>query len=690
MKSYTNFTPKSPKGAKKGLRITCSTYRMAIKSLILSSLILAGIQSPLKAQMDQYSIPSWWFGAAAGANFNFYQGTTQQLNSDLTVPAAFHHGNGEGLYVAPLVEYYREHTRLGAMLQIGYDNRQGTFNQVISPCNCPADLSANISYLTVEPSLRFAPFKSNFYLYAGPRIAFNLDKSFSYQLKASSSVPGQAAGPVEKGDLSYMNKTLISMQIGAGYDIPLSSQHHRTQFVLSPFVSYQPYFGQDPRSIESLTVTTLRVGASIKFGRGRKIIAPAEIVAPVVKEAVVIDPEVQFTVNAPANIPVERRVKEIFPLRNYVFFNLGSDEIPDRYLLLKKDQVKDFKESQVDLFIPIRLTGRANRQMTVYYNVINILGDRMVRYPATTITLVGSSEKGPKDARKMAGSIKLYLTDVFGIDPSRISVEGLTKPKISSIVRGETDELVLRHEGDRRVSIESNSPVLLMEFQHGPDAPLYPVEIIAVKDAPLDSYITFNVEGGNNAFTSWSLEITDDKGNVQSFGPYSQEQVGIPGKSILGSRPEGQYKVTMIGHTKSGKTVTKDTSVHMVLWTPATSEEVLQFSILFEYDDSKAITIYEKYLTDIVTPKIPQGGTVVIHGYTDIIGNAAYNQILSLRRANDVRKIIEKSLATAGRSDVKFELYGFGADPNVSPFDNNNPEGRFYNRTVIIDLVPHM
>jgi hypothetical protein len=44
---------------------------------------------------------------------------------------------------------------------------------VITACDCPADLSTE-SYITVEPSLRFALFKSNFYLYGGPRLAFNL------------------------------------------------------------------------------------------------------------------------------------------------------------------------------------------------------------------------------------------------------------------------------------------------------------------------------------------------------------------------------------------------------------------------------------------------------------------------------------------------------------------------------------
>jgi len=144
----------------------------------------------------------------------------------------------------------------------------------------------------------------------------------------------------------------------------------------------------------------------------------------------------------------------------------------------------------------------------------------------------------------------------------------------------------------------------------------------------------------------------------------------------------------MIGKTKSGQTVKKEATTHLVLWTPPKDEEVMRFSIIYEFNRSKAVSMYEKYLTDVVTPKIPQGGTVIIHGHTDIIGGEDYNQNLSLARANDVRSIIENSLSKAGRSDVKFEVYGFGEDQKQSPFDNKFPEERFYNRTVILDIVP--
>jgi outer membrane protein OmpA-like peptidoglycan-associated protein len=48
-------------------------------------------------------------------------------------------------------------------------------------------------------------------------------------------------------------------------------------------------------------------------------------------------------------------------------------------------------------------------------------------------------------------------------------------------------------------------------------------------------------------------------------------------------------------------------------------------------------------------PKIPKGATVNIHGYTDLIGDKAHNHDLSLARANNVKAILEKGLAKAGK-----------------------------------------
>jgi outer membrane protein OmpA-like peptidoglycan-associated protein len=675
MKAETKFRQRS--------LLKWSNHALTIKSLIISALILVGVQITIQGQDAKYTKPSWWFGAAAGANFNFYRGSTQELNDAITVPAVFHDGMGVGLYLAPLLEFHKPDTRLGFMLQAGYDGRSSSFDQIINPCNCPADLSARLTYLTIEPSLRLAPFKSNFYLYAGPRFAFDMAKEFKYDQGINPDYPDQENPAEITGDFSKMRTSVISMQIGMGYDINLSSPDKQTQAVLSPFISFHPYFGQDPRSVETWNLTTVRVGAALKFGRGHKTSEPVKP-APVV----VAEPVINFTVNSPANIPTERRVRETFPVRNYIFFDLGSTKISDRYVLISKDQVKDFKEDRLETFAPKQLSGRSQRQMTVYYNVLNILGDRMGRFPNVVVRLSGASMEGKDDGLAMAESVKKYLVDVFEIAPARINTEGRIKPRIPSEQPGAIKELELLREGDHRVSVWSESPELMMEYQTGPETPLKPVMFETVQEAPVDSYITFNAEGADAAFTSWSVEAKDENGKVQNFGPYTQEIVSLPGKEILGSRAQGDYKVTMTGLTNSGKTYKKEVPVHMVLWTPSEKEEGMRFSILFEINDANAIPVYEKYLSAVVTPKIPKDGTVIIHGHTDIVGSAEHNKELSVARANEVGGIIKSALSKAGRTDVKFEVYGYGEDEKLAPFENKYPEERFYNRSVIIDIIP--
>ncbi|MDP3946293.1 MAG: OmpA family protein [Lutibacter sp.] len=663
----------------KGSRFAGS-FKQTLKGLVIGALILTGIQSPLQAQEVEYSRPSWYFGLAGGANFNFYDGSTYKLNDAFTPPVTFHKGSGIGLFLAPSIEYYKPDTRFGFILQAGLDSRKGDFDQQLTDCDCPADLETDLSYITVEPSLRFAPTKGNFYLYAGPRFAFNQNKAFVYQQAINPLYPNSVAPADVEGDFSDVEKTIISGQIGMGYDMQLSKTTSKTQLVLSPFVAFHPYFGQNPRSIETWNITTIRAGAVLKIGSGKRI-TPEEVIVKI--------PEVGFVVNSPLNVPGDLRVTETFPLRNYIYFDENSTDISKRYVLLNKDQVKDFKEDQVEVFKPnTELAGRSKREMTVYYNILNILGDRMGKNPSATITLVGSSENGPVEGKVMATSVQKYLVDVFAINASRIAIEGRSKPKLAEEQKGGTRELVLLREGDRRVSVESSSPALLMEFQSGPDAPLKPVQINAVQVAPVASYVTFKVDGADEAFSAWQMEITDENGVVQNFGPYTQEEVSIPGTTILGTKPEGDYKVKMIGTNKTGEVVTKESTAHIVAWTPSKVEEGMRFSILYEFDDANAIAMYNKYLSEVVAPKIPANAKVIIHGHTDVIGEEAYNQTLSDKRANDVKNTLQNSVSKLGTAGVTFEVTGMGENESSAPFGNKLPEERAYNRTVIIDVVP--
>lgn len=644
---------------------------------VITALALLFIFAAAPAQ-EQFTSPTWWYGAAGGVNLNFYGGTTQMLNSGLSVPTAFHKGFGAGIYLAPVLEY-RPNTMWGGILQLGYDDRRASFFDVPCPCGENSSLTATVSYISFEPSLRFSPFEDEFFIFGGPRIGYNFSFSSPDEKRFLFVHEGKFT---TQGEFSDMNSLVYSGQIGIGYDIALSASDAETQWELSPFVSFQPYFGQAVRSSETWGVSTIRAGVSLKFGSGDENVRVEEPKAVVIKEN-----DVPFTVRAPKVVPVKRRVRESFPVRNYVFFDEGSAAIPMRYEKLSKADAATFKEEQLQEVQPKNNTGRSLRQMTVYYNILNVTGDRMKRNPGTTVFLSGSSTKGAAHGKERAETVKNYLVTVFGIDSGRITTEGREKPRVQSEIIGGTKELTLIREGDNRVDIESASPELMLQVGGVAHPVLKPVQIIAVVEDPLDSHLMFNAPGAKETFSSWSIEVIDSAGKVQRFGPSTKDRMTVPGNKILGGRSHGDYTVVMLAQTKNGASVRKETTVHLIR-RDEPKKEAIRYSILFDFDKSKTAASYEKFLTEIVVPQIPDSGIVVIQGFTDIIGEEEYNENLSRERAEGTQTIIENALPKNKKRSVTFETIGFGEESQYAPFDNYYPEQRFYNRSVIIDIVP--
>lgn len=643
-------------------------------SLLFLLLFLAG--STVQAQTVARTQPTWWFGASGAANFNFYRGTTQMLNQTVTTPTAFHKGSGIKPYVSLLAEY-RPGKVWGGMLNIAYDNRGGKFDEVMAPCDCPANLSTNMSYVAIEPSLRVAPFANSFYIFAGPTISFNVKKDFLYTQDKQED---------KTGEWSDVKNTLFSAQAGMGIDIPVSAPASRTQMTVSPFVSFLTDFGHEPRDVESWSNYTVRAGIALKFGTGKKAAAaavPPELIDPAPTTTAVL-----FSVRAPKMVPVNRPVKETFALRNSVFFDNGSAAIPNRYVQLSNAQATLFNEDQLQQNQPTNLNnGRSARQLAVYHNILNIIGDRLRANPNSNITLTGASDNNPAEGKLMAENIKQYLVNSFGVNAARITTVGRDKPVVPSEKPGATNELELLREGDRRVDITSTSSDLLLQVG-GVNSPyLKPVQISTVQEDPLDSHVIFTAAGAQDALTSWTVNVTDEQGIAKRYGPYYGDKASIPGKTILGSNTSGNYKVVMLGETKSGEMIQKETTVRLVK-SEDPKQQGLRYSILFDFDESKSLASYEKFLTEVIAPLITDNSTVIIHGHTDIIGQDMYNQKLSTERAAGAQKIIEAALAKAGTKNVKFETNGYGEDVSTSPFENNLPEERFYNRTVIIDIIP--
>jgi len=79
---------------------------------------------------------------------------------------------------------------------------------------------------------------------------------------------------------------------------------------------------------------------------------------------------------------------------------------------------------------------------------------------------------------------------------------------------------------------------------------------------------------------------------------------------------------------------------------------------------------------------------VIIEGHTDAKGSDAYNQTLSLKRANAVKDWLTEK---ADIKSVQFEVGGYGetrpVSPNTKPDGSDNPEGRAANRRVEIRIL---
>jgi len=668
--------------------ITDNKTNTMMRKLLFSSLMLIGIATTLPAQEVERTQPKFWIGISGAANVNMYTGTTQTLNSSIMVPAALHNGFGIGGFGSLLLEY-RPIPVIGFMLNLGYDNRGGSFDQVMSPCNCPEDLKTNLSYATIQPSIRISPFGPNFYVFLGGAYSYNINKSFAYTFDQNDGTLFNTS----EGDFSDIRRDVFSTHIGIGYDIQLADASNKHQVALSPFVSYHPYFGQAPRDIESWSLSTVRVGLALKFGTG-KVNKPAKTVTeplalvkkvetkeaetkPVIVAVAAEDNHTKFVVRAPLTVPVKRTIDEAFPLRNYIFFEKETSKIPSRYVTLSAAEAKTFRPEQIQKSEAKNQTGRSARQMKAYYNILNILGYRMIENPTSSITLTGASAgDGAPLGKSYAESVKTYLVTAFGINGARIRTEGRNQPAYPSELPGGKNYLTLLREGDRRVDIVTSPSNLLA-----------PLQIVVEQADPLDSHILFNLESDKKvSMKSWYVDVIDEKGVTKHYGPYSRKQESISGNSILGNNAKGTYTFIVAGETTDGVTIRKESVIKLVR-NDEPKEEALRFSILFDFDQSNTVANYERFLNEEVAPHITNNGTVIIHGHTDIIGGTEYNRDLSERRAEDIKQILKKAVDTAGKTGVRFEVLAFGMDADNAPFENKLPEERFYNRTVIIDIV---
>lgn len=116
----------------------------------------------------------------------------------------------------------------------------------------------------------------------------------------------------------------------------------------------------------------------------------------------------------------------------------------------------------------------------------------------------------------------------------------------------------------------------------------------------------------------------------------------------------------------------------------------LSGDVLFDFDKAEILPRAEPALKKIVdTVKEHKGARIIVDGHTDGKGNDSYNQTLSQRRAEAVKRWLADN---SGRSILPQTIttHGYGklhpVAPNTNPDGTDNPENRQKNRRVEITV----
>jgi outer membrane protein OmpA-like peptidoglycan-associated protein len=557
---------------------------------------------------------------------------------------------------------YPSNRLFGAYLRATCDDRR------ITGTSSSNELDANLAYISIEPGVRLNILASRLHMLLGASAQFNITNTYSYR-----PVLREGSVSVTDAKLDNINKSILGVWGGFGYDIRLNPGSTGVGWVLTPFVEASYLFDQFNAPIgggsEKWNTLTGRGGLALKLEFGPE---------PVIRSEIAPLQTVSFTVTPPPSGVIEpREIRSHLPLLNYLFFDSGSVTMPARYPRLTPTQAREFDETALQVGIgpgSLRPQTRTAKQLSIYHNVLNIIGARMIIKPSSQITLVGSAPD-PADARQMAEDVKEYLVTTFNIPADRIATKGEIRPPHASGTRlTPKEDLPLVAIENRRVEILSDDNELLK-----------PVELKTVEEEPFDNDLRVAINT-KTPIQSWTMRITG-KGFDQWYGPFYTPTQRINTTPMLAGATEGTFKARLVTVTRDGKSLLSERDFSLSKGESVSIDDN-RFAILFEFDESKTVGMYEDFLRHQVAPMIPGGSTIYIHGHTDIIGKAEYNNQLSEQRAEGALNILLDELSRLGRSPVTYELYGFGEDERRVTFSNDSPEGRYHNRTVIIDVVP--
>lgn len=633
------------------------------------------------------TILRWRIGVTGGLSANQFTANFKGLPNVPSCCPTYSSGSGNGL-MAGVMAALPIADKLELGLRLGYQNIGGTLlatesetvdnGQMVSGV-FEHTITTSMGLLGLEPMVEYHLMKG-LTMRGGILAGIPLGGNFTQQERIIApqtlvyTENGQKNRLNYSGTLPDASTLLAALTFGVSYALPMNTNE---SLHLVPEASVALGL-TDVMTSRTWKAHGLRFGVGVRYSF-------IDLVAPTLPEPETIDePSPTIIADIPArkkfefegavrravidsvgtqlSIPLEVKnlvSSNMYALMNYIFFDSSSSEFPARY--------QRILNADVQAFTPKLLDGKSTLQ--IYYHILNILGWRMkVELPSSTIKVIGcnanvGNEQGNLTlSRARAEKVKQYLVDIWGISPERISIQSRNLPEVPSNSSKEDGIAENRRVEIIPNQIEMLEPLIFSDTTQTMPASAVRISSVVLSDEGVRSWAAETKQNGR------ILGTISGKGDIPKIieCPFASFPQGLP----KGNAPI-DVEVTVTDN--DAETITKSAEPIAVTQIFQQKMRIEKFNLIVFGFNVSAISPMNSLILGLIKKQIKPSSLVHITGHTDRMGNSDYNQRLSKRRAAEIARMLNVNETNAS---------GVGGD--MSLYDNDLPEGRFYSRTVRI------
>lgn len=594
-----------------------------------------------------------------------------------------------------------------------------------NPANTPVDkveinhnLLVGLSVISLEPTFRYSPlYDLNLHL----GFKFGIPVSSSFNQSSTIISPDYVVFKEEGGykrnvasgqKIPEINGFMASLALGAGYEFPISKKLYMVPEIryflalnnvnsdnwkanhLRFDIAFKYYSIKDPeipiiRDTIITKDTNYVYNTSIDKPNTKLIDTEVKETKDETDERVFITHNIKehYETQLPKEIKLAAKitgqiddVKQIvieefetdegFPLLPYIFYKKGmSDLSSTTQKQITKNEIDSFNEDSLEW-----------NTLSIYDNLLNLVGSRMKANPGSNITVTGAnSNNGVEEnnivlSENRANSIKAYLTDVWGIEPNRITTKSRNLPSVPG--NPDTEDGTAENQ---RAEITSDNYEILK--------PVFLKDILKVSNPPSINFKPIVSSTDEKSQIDYNLEIKQGDKTLRNI---SKSEIGDDGYTwnIL-DNPQPLFEepidISLNAYDQFNNVANdkKSTQVQQLTIRKKRYElkddnRIEKFAlIVFDFDKATLSDRHKKVLDEIKN-RIEPNSQITIEGYTDRIGSADYNKQLAQKRAEEVAKYLNADQS-------KVTIKAIGQDKLL--YNNNLPQGRNYSRTVLVKII---